>query len=167
MESYEVLKQAVSGVGVKSVAADMKLSSAMVYRWCEPNDSPDASGAKNPLDRVATLCDLTGDREPIKWLCRQVDGFFVQNTEADEEFSGAVFEATQKMLKEFSDVLQSVTDGMRNALGRLQHYVANKSVAHGHVRLPHEEVVPFDVALEIELGALQKLECLLCRLVPF
>jgi hypothetical protein len=114
MESYEVLKKAVSGVGVKSVAADMGLSSAMVYRWCEANDSPDASGAKNPLDRVATVCDLTGDREPIKWLCRQVDGFFVQNTEADEEFSGAVFEATQKMLKEFSDVLQSVTNGMRN-----------------------------------------------------
>ena len=114
MESYEVLKKAVSGVGVKSVASDMKLSSAMVYRWCEPSDSPDASGAKNPLDRVATLCDLTGDRGPIKWLCRQVDGFFVRNTEADEDFSGSVFEATQKMLKEFSDVLQSVTSGMRD-----------------------------------------------------
>ena len=63
---------------------------------------------------MATLCDLTGDREPIKWLCRQVDGFFVRNTEADEEYSAAVFEATQKMLKEFSDVLQSVTNGMRN-----------------------------------------------------
>jgi hypothetical protein len=113
MESYEVLKKAVSGVGVKSVASDMNLSSAMVYRWCEPSDSPDASGAKNPLDRVATLCDLTGDRGPIKWLCRQVDGFFVRNTEADEGFSGSVFEATQKMLKEFSDVLQSVTSGMR------------------------------------------------------
>jgi hypothetical protein len=114
MESYEVLKKAVSGVGVKSVASDMNLSSAMIYRWCEPSSFPDASGAKNPLDRVATLCDLTGDREPIKWLCLQVDGFFVQNTEADEDFSGAVFDATQKMLKEFSDVLRSVTNGMRD-----------------------------------------------------
>ena len=114
MESYEVLKKAVSGVGVKSVAADMKLSSAMVYRWCEANDSPDASGAKNPLDRVATLCDLTGDRGPIKWLCRKVDGFFVQNSEADEGFAGSVFVATQQMLKEFSDVLRSVTNGMRD-----------------------------------------------------
>ncbi len=114
MESYEVLKKSVSGVGVKSVASDMKLSSALVYRWCEASNTPDASGAKNPLDRVAALCDLTGDREPIKWLCRQVDGFFVQNTDADEEYPGAVFEATQKMLKEFSDVLQSVTNGMRD-----------------------------------------------------
>ncbi|NQU40136.1 MAG: hypothetical protein HQ523_09300 [Lentisphaerae bacterium] len=114
MESYEVLKKAVSGVGVKSVASDMNLSSAMVYRWCEANDSPDASGAKNPLDRVAKLCDVTGDRAPIKWLCHQVDGFFVQNTEVDDGFSGSVFEATQKMLKEFSDVLRSVTTGMRD-----------------------------------------------------
>jgi len=114
MQSYEVLKKAVSGVGVKSVASDMKLSSALVYRWCEPSDTPDASGAKNPLDRVAALCDLTGDREPIKWLCRQVDGFFVKNTDADDNFEGSVFEATQKMLKEFSDVLQSVTNGMRD-----------------------------------------------------
>jgi hypothetical protein len=114
MESYEVLKKSVSGVGVKSVASDMKLSSALVYRWCEASNTPDASGAKNPLDRVAALCDLTGDREPIKWLCRQVDGFFVENTEADEEYCGAVFEATQKMLKEFSDVLRSVTNGMRD-----------------------------------------------------
>lgn len=114
MDSYEVLKKSVSGVGVKSVASDMKLSSALVYRWCEASNTPDASGAKNPLDRVAALCDLTGDREPIKWLCRQVDGFFVQNTDADEEYPGAVFEATQKMLKEFSDVLQSVTNGMRD-----------------------------------------------------
>lgn len=114
MESYEVLKKAVSGVGVKSVASDMKLSSAMLYRWCEPTDAPDASGAKNPLDRVAKLCDLTGDRGPIKWLCQQVDGFFVQNTAVDDVFHGSVFEATQRMLKEFSDVLQSVTNGMRN-----------------------------------------------------
>src|SRR3712207_8639054 len=51
--------------GVKAVAAALKVSPALVYKWCEaPADSedPDQSGAKNPLDRVREMYLLTKDR---------------------------------------------------------------------------------------------------------
>jgi hypothetical protein len=114
MESYEVLRDAVGGVGVKSVAVDMGLSSAMVYRWCEDSKPDDASGAKNPLDRLSMIYELTQDSRPIEWLCQQANGFFVQNPVAQSTFSSPVFEATQRMLKEFSDVLQGVNSSMKD-----------------------------------------------------
>ena len=57
MKSWEVLKEATEGVGVKALAARLKLSHAMVYKWCQesPKDEPDASGARNPLDRLAEM----------------------------------------------------------------------------------------------------------------
>jgi len=40
--------------GVKAVAAALKVSSALVYKWCEApaeKEDPEQAGAKNPLDR--------------------------------------------------------------------------------------------------------------------
>src|SRR4051812_5698319 len=36
MKSYEVIRQAVDEPGVKAVAAALKVSPALVYKWCEP-----------------------------------------------------------------------------------------------------------------------------------
>ena len=69
MESFEILKQAVNNLGVKSIAADMNLSTSLIYKWCQPKDTPDAAGADNPLDRIAKIYDLTGDDTPVRWLC--------------------------------------------------------------------------------------------------
>src|SRR5688500_7040444 len=42
MKSYEVIRQAVDEPGVKAVAAALKVSPALVYKWCEqPADSED------------------------------------------------------------------------------------------------------------------------------
>ena len=35
MKSYEVIRQAVDEPGVKAVAAALKVSPALVYKWCE------------------------------------------------------------------------------------------------------------------------------------
>ena len=46
------------------MAAALKVSAALVYKWCEPpaeNADPDQSGAKNPLDRVREMYLLTKD----------------------------------------------------------------------------------------------------------
>src|SRR5437762_3797872 len=82
MKSYEVIRNAVDEPGVKAVAAALKVSPALVYKWCEPPaeaDDPDQSGAKNPLDRVREMYMLTKDIRLIRWLCNQADGFFVAN----------------------------------------------------------------------------------------
>ena len=36
MKSYEIIRNAVDDLGVKAVAAGLKVSAALVYKWCEP-----------------------------------------------------------------------------------------------------------------------------------
>src|SRR6185436_14383161 len=80
MKSFEVIRQAVDEPGVKSVAAALKVSPALVYKWCEQPaeaDDPDQSGAKNPLDRVREMYMLTKDIRLIRFLCNEAGGFYV------------------------------------------------------------------------------------------
>src|SRR5213082_1494057 len=82
MKSYEVIRKAVDEPGVKAVAAALKVSPALVYKWCEqPAEAadPEQSGTKNPLDRVRELYQLTKDIALIRWLCNDAGGFFVAN----------------------------------------------------------------------------------------
>ena len=82
MKSFEVIRQAVDEPGVKAVAGALKVSPALVYKWCEPpaeDEDPDQTGAKNPLDRVREMYLLTKDIRLIRWLCNEAGGFFVSN----------------------------------------------------------------------------------------
>lgn len=112
MESHEVLKQTISDLGVKSVAADMNLSSSLIYKWCQPKDSPDAGGAENPLDRLGKVFELTGDTTPIEWLCKKADGYFVKNPNSDGRSKSHPLQATQSILKEFAELLDTVSKSM-------------------------------------------------------
>ena len=67
MESHEVLRQAIEPIGAKKAAHELRVSSSLVYKWCEE----DTSGARNPLDRIKSLIECTGSRTPVEWLCRQ------------------------------------------------------------------------------------------------
>jgi len=116
MRSYEILRHVIEAVGTKQVAADLRVSSSLVYKWCaEPpeEEGDDASGARNPLDRVVSLCVSTGDRRPIGWLCGEVGGFFVEAAEVDDETVDASYiKHTQTLLAEFSDLLQILSDSI-------------------------------------------------------
>lgn len=117
MESHEIMRHAVEGIGVKAVAAEMALSSSLVYKWCQPKGE-DNSGADNPLDRIAELCRITGDMAPVVWLCEQVKGFFVENvtpdaTQADER----ALIMTQRILREFSEMLDMVSRSIAHENG--------------------------------------------------
>lgn len=111
MESYDVLRKAIDGQGVKAVAAEMKLSSSLLYKWCEPRKGPDACGADNPLDRILKIVRATGSRDPIDWLCRRTGGFMVMNPAGRKASKLGLLKATQQILKEFSDVMEAVSDG--------------------------------------------------------
>src|SRR5688500_11367735 len=115
MKSFEVIHQAVDEPGVKAVAAALKVSPALVYKWCEqPADSedPDQSGAKNPLDRVREMYLLTKDIRLVRWLCNEAGGFFVANPvpELRKSLDEAIFNETRSMVREFSELLDSVTE---------------------------------------------------------
>src|SRR5882672_5662030 len=98
MKSYEVIRQAVDEPGVKAVAAALKVSPALVYKWCEPpadSEDPDQSGAKNPLDRVREMYLLTKDVNLVRDL----------RTSREQN----IFNETRSMMREFSELLETVS----------------------------------------------------------
>lgn len=114
MRSHEVIKQAVEEPGVKAVASALKVSAALVYKWCEPTadeQDPDQSGAKNPLDRVREMYLLTKDIRLIRWLCNQAGGFFVANPvpEIRKSVDEQIYNETRAMFRDFSELLDAVT----------------------------------------------------------
>jgi hypothetical protein len=112
MRSHEVLRRATDEIGVKALASELRLSSALVYKWCQESDAtdPDASGARNPLDRVADIARVTGDARVISWLCHEAGGFYVENpTERPPHVSTELLVNTQRLVKEFSQLLLTVT----------------------------------------------------------
>ena len=114
MKSHEVIRQAVDEPGVKAVAAALKVSPALVYKWCEPSaekEDPDQSGAKNPLDRVVEIYRLTKDIKLVRWLCNAAGGFFVSNPDLELRKSQdqEIYRETRTMVREFSELLDAVT----------------------------------------------------------
>ena len=119
MKSYEIIKAAVDEPGVKSVAAALKVSAALVYKWCEApaeNADPDQSGAKNPLDRVREMYLLTKDVNLVRWLCHEAGGFFVSDPVPDlrQPREQSIFNETRGMMREFSELLEVVGKSVEN-----------------------------------------------------
>jgi hypothetical protein len=108
MDSEEILKNAITPIGAKSIAADMNLSASLIYKWCQSKDY-NTGAADNPLDRLAILYDLTKDDNIIRWLCERADGYFVKNIHANTIESKTLFEVTQKILSEFSELLSAIS----------------------------------------------------------
>ena len=119
MKSYEVIRNAVDEQGAKAVAAALRVSAALVYKWCEPpaeQDDPEASGAKNPLDRVRDMYLLTKDIRLIRWMCHEAGGFFVPNPvpELRKTSDETIFAETREMVRDFSQLLDAVTESVED-----------------------------------------------------
>ena len=122
MKSHEVIRQAVDEPGVKAVAAALKVSPALVYKWCEPPphaEDPDQSGARNPLDRVRDMYQLTKDIRLIRWLCNEAGGFFVNNPvpELRKSLDENIFAESRGMVREFSELLDTITESLEKVPG--------------------------------------------------
>lgn len=141
--SDEVLKRAANTIGVKALAAELKLSPALVYKWCQPwdADDPDSSGARNPLDRVVDIVRVTGDQEVVNWICHQADGFFTPNPSTEAKSPTDLLVGAQQLVKEFSDMLEEVSRSVANdgaitpdeALKIRRHWETLKRVAEHFV----------------------------------
>ncbi len=117
MRSHEVLKRAADTIGVKALAASLRLSPALIYKWCQeydPHDA-DAGGARNPLDRLSDVIKETGDRGVVEWLCHEAGGFFVANPAASvPNISIELLIHTQRLVQEFSRLLAEVTKSIED-----------------------------------------------------
>lgn len=117
MRSHEVLKRAADNVGVKFLASELRLSQALIYKWCQEwqPDDPDAGGARNPLDRLAEIVRVTGDRNVVNWLCHEAGGFFVPNpSEPSASVGTELLVNTQRLVREFSQLLLTVTKSIED-----------------------------------------------------
>ena len=119
MKSYDVIRDAVQELGVKRVAAELRLSQALVYKWCEtPADETEnePGGARNPLDRVRDLYALTHDARLVRWLCNEAGGFFVANPKLapHPDNEQGIFNHTRQMMREFSELLEAVHQSLAN-----------------------------------------------------
>ncbi len=123
MKSHDVIRLATEEPGVKAVAAALHVSAALVYKWCEPPEGaedPDASGAKNPLDRVREMYQITKDIRLIRYLCNDAAGFYVSNPEVPDKNKSLdehIFNETRGMVREFSELLDTVTASLENTPG--------------------------------------------------
>lgn len=118
MESYEIIKKAVDKRGVKKVANEMKVSASLLYKWCEEskekNNDP-KSGARNPLDRILSLYQATGEEDILHWLNAKADGFFTKNPPVKSANINAEYIAqTQQIIREFSELLQVMSEAIAN-----------------------------------------------------
>ncbi len=117
MKSWEVLREAADTVGVKMLAAKLNLSTALVYKWCQETSKqdPDSSGARNPLDRLKEIYDVTKDQRVINWMCHEARGFYVPNPDVDPgETEEQVLTTTQRVVEEFSNLLSHVSRSIEN-----------------------------------------------------
>ena len=117
MRSDEVLREAAEKIGVKALAAELRLSPALVYKWCQESSDtdPDSSGARNPLDRLAEIVRVTGDTRVVGWLCHEVNGFLVRNPKPPKDsVNEELLHTTQRMVQEFGELLGTVSESIRD-----------------------------------------------------
>jgi len=118
-DSADCLRNAVKDVGVKRVAAALGVSTSLVYKWCERRLNPDGtqgSGAENPLDRLATLIEITGSDKPVRWLAQAGGGFFTRNPSVRPVVGLGVLRQTRVIIREFADVLESVEESLADGI---------------------------------------------------
>jgi hypothetical protein len=141
MKSAEVIHGAVESVGVKKVAAAMNVSASLVYKWCEGSGeagADEASGALNPLDRVAALWDCTHDTALVDWLCRRAGGSFIPDPFRDKDIDAEYVERTQRLIRDFSELLTSLSQSMIDD-GRVDHPEAEAIRQHWQTLKQHAE----------------------------
>ena len=105
MQSHELLREVFEKKKPKEIAADLGLSSSMIYKWGEPNTA--GSGIGNPLDRGEALLKSTGDHRLVQWICERAGGFFILNPKKTPHPHN-VIPATNQIVQEFADLLHVI-----------------------------------------------------------
>ncbi len=105
MESHELLREVFDKKSAKEVSADLQLSTSMIYKWAQP--SANDGGVENPLDRIESLYQSTGDARLIQWVCQRAGGFFILNPK-NTPHPTFLIPATNQIVQEFADLLQVV-----------------------------------------------------------
>lgn len=107
MQSHELLREVFEKATPKQVAADLGLSTSVIYKWAEAPRHEAGSGIDNPLDRIEALLQSTRDRRLVQWICQRAGGFFIQNPK-NAPHPHFLIPATNQILQEFADLLHVI-----------------------------------------------------------
>ena len=141
------MKDVFKGKSVQHVAEEMNLSPSTVYKWAESPDTGSASGIPNPLDRIVALITAAEDPRLIRWLCEQANGFYVENTNSENNGSPSqrLAPATSIVVKKFADLLSTVAEAAADskinpneAQNIRQEWEKLKRAAEGYVKCCEE-----------------------------
>jgi hypothetical protein len=108
MKSHELIRQLLQQANAKQLAAEMGLSTSLIYKWAEPGEDG-GSGAQNPLDRVEQLARLTDGVRVAQWVCAGAGGFYVKSPRPlpnGEPHTLAA--ASHEIIHEFADMLSTI-----------------------------------------------------------
>ena len=111
MQSHELFREVFDKKKPKEIAADLGLSSSMIYKWGEPNTA--GSGIGNPLDRMEALLKSTGDHRLVQWVCQRAGGFFILNPR-NTPHPHHLIPATNQIVQEFADLLHVIAEATAN-----------------------------------------------------
>ncbi len=115
MRSNEVLRQAAEVVGVTALAGELRLSPALIYKWCQEAaaSDPHLSGTRNPLDRIREIVHLTGHPPVVSSPSHEAGGFFVHNPEDEcKDIDADLLQSTQHLVLAFSRLLREVSESV-------------------------------------------------------
>lgn len=106
MRSHELLREVFEKCNPKQIAAELGVSTSLVYKWAEPEET--GSGTANPLDRIEALQRCTNDPRIVQWLCEKAGGFFIKNPKAHWPHPEYLVPATNQIIQEFADMLSAI-----------------------------------------------------------
>ncbi|MEC7358225.1 MAG: phage regulatory CII family protein [Verrucomicrobiota bacterium] len=113
MKSHEIIKESCKKRGIKKIAADVGVSTSLLYKWSQPPEAS-GSGSKNPLDRMINLMQAANDPQMINWICEQAGGYFVRNPNDQEENNYDVMPATNEIVSQFSALLSEISEAAQD-----------------------------------------------------
>lgn len=107
MHAHEVMRDVLKHTSAKQIAADLRVSLSLVYKWAEPPEDDSGSGASSPLDRVGQLVRATQDARVAQWVCEQAGGFYIRNPHNFPP-GGPLIPVTNDIVQEFADMLATI-----------------------------------------------------------
>ncbi len=109
MESRETMVKACEELGVKHVAAEMEVSTSVLYNQINDPNRTDL------LKRFIDFCKATENDTTITWACEKLGGVFIPNKEISAEEIEAVSTAyVSKSVKEFGDVITVIGEAIQD-----------------------------------------------------
>jgi hypothetical protein len=115
--THRVLKNAIDRAGPKRVARALDVSLSLVYKWTQPartKQNPGASGARNPLDKLLAIFELSQDLEVIHFLCHRARGYYTPNPHGKATTRLSFVSATVQSLNDFAEMLQFAEKSLTN-----------------------------------------------------